>query len=1255
MRKTLLIIALAVLLVAGLPLVALAAWSTSSTVNNPICTYDNEQISPELVSDGAGGAIIVWEDDRNRTNGSNYDIYAQRVDSSGNTLWTDSGKAICTDNTTEDSDQSSPMLVSDGASGAIIVWDDLRHDTISENASIYAQRVDASGVTLWTANGTAICTEIGEGYLGGVVSDGSGGAIITWSDQGRSWPYTDIYAQRVDSSGNALWADNGTVICTYTQNQEYPELVSDGASGAIIVWEDYRSTNIDIYAQRVDSSGNTLWTDNGTAVSNISGTNQFTPKLAPDGWGTGAIIVWHDDRTTVDDYDIYAQRVDLSGNTIWTDNGTAICTATNNQDNPQLVSNDDFGGAVIAWEDNRAGNNVYAQLVDIDGNTQWTDNGTAICTANEPQENLQLVPDGTGGGAIIVWEDERNMATGDDIYAQWVDANGSTQWTTDGTAICTAPNTQGNPQLIPDGVGSAIIAWQDERTDVDYDIYAQRVDASGTLGSPTTPVNDPVCTETGNQQNPQLISDGSGGAIIVWEDLRIGYDIYAQRVDSSGSHLWTDNGTAICTKDDDQTMPKLVSDGSGGVIIAWQDERGADSDIYAQRVNSSGSPQWTDNGTLICNAASWQLNPQIVSDGSGGAFIAWVDNRHTVTTDNISIYIQRVDADGNTQLADNGTAIRTRVEGLWIEHLKMISDGDDNAIIVWVDDSGVTDIYAQLVNPIGDALWTDNGTAVCGATGTQEDPQLVSDGYEGAIIVWKDFRGADADIYAQHIPGGGVAQWTADGIPICTVEYPQLTPKLVSDGAGGAIIAWHDDRNLFNSGNYDIYAQHIDASGSALWTDNGTAISNVIPSYQVNTNIVSDGAGGAIIVWQDERNESSGVYDIYAQRVDENGSAQWTGHGTAISIATNSQEYPELVSDGDEGAIIVWKDRRNNPIANNDIYAQRVDASGTLGWEAPAPPAEPPAEGGGGGIPSPPPGTTHVFDAVTSDGEFTKDVNVESEDGKVELNIEEGTVGLDEHGRSLVYIEANEMEDPPDPPKESNRIGLTYDLEPDGATFDPPVSLTFTYDPDEIPEGVSEENLVIAMWDEEAGEWVDLECTVDPETNTITATVSHFTPFSVVAFTHPAAFETSYLTILPREVDPDETVTIKVKATNIGSLSGSYKVTLKIDNVVVDSKDVTLEGGASQNVAFAVSKDAAGTYNVDVNDLLGTFTVRPAPAVAPAPPVAPPAPPVAPVAPPAPRPPVNWPLIGGIIAAVVVVVLLIYFFVRRKRGILRLS
>jgi len=197
-RKTLLI-ALVVLLVPGLPVVALAAWSTSSTVNNPICTATGRQDHPQIVSDGAGGAIITWQSYHSTTN---YDIYAQWVDSLGNAQWTANGTAICTAADRQDN----PQIVSDGAGGAVITWEDHRSTTVDD---IYAQRVDFGGNTLWTNNGTAICTEGTTQQEPQLVSDGAHGAVITWTDNRHQ--QDDIYAQRVDALGNTPSAPRITI------------------------------------------------------------------------------------------------------------------------------------------------------------------------------------------------------------------------------------------------------------------------------------------------------------------------------------------------------------------------------------------------------------------------------------------------------------------------------------------------------------------------------------------------------------------------------------------------------------------------------------------------------------------------------------------------------------------------------------------------------------------------------------------------------------------------------------------------------------------------------------------------------------------------------------------------------------------------------------------------------------------------------------------------------------------------------------
>ena len=301
----------------------------------------------------------------------------------------------------------------------------------------------------------------------------------------------------------------------------------------------------------------------------------------------------------------------------------------------------------------------------------------------------------------------------------------------------------------------------------------------------------------------------------------------------------------------------------------------------------------------------------------------------------------------------------------------------------------------------------------------------------------------------------------------------------------------------------------------------------------------------------------------------------------------------------------------------------------------------------GVGAPAPPAGTTDVSGKVTAAGRFTRSVTATSEDELCTLTIPRDTVGLTEELEPLDEIAMVIMDDPPPPAEDASIVGLAYDFGPDGATFDPPITLEYTYDPDDIPEGVDEEDLVIARWDEEAGEWVELPCTVDPATHTITASVSHFTTFAIIArrpvppppapAPAPAAFSLSNLTVQPIEVQPNESVTITVSVANTGGTEGSYSVVLMINGVKEAEKRVTVAAADSQLVSFCVSKEEAGSYTVVVDGLRASFTV-----VAPPPPAPPPPPP----APPPVKPPFNWVLVG-IMAGVVVLTVLVFFFVIR--------
>ncbi len=427
------------------------------------------------------------------------------------------------------------QLITDGAGGTIIVWNDTRDQT-----NIYAQRLNSRGKLSWDTGGVPLSTAAGGQYFPQLVSGGDGGAIVVWEDY-RGGNEANIYAQRIDRKGVLLWASD-VAICAAAKTQEKPQIVSDGAGGAIIVWQDYRSgSRYDVYAQRIDGSGVPLWTTDGVAVSRASNNPyNMLPDIVADGSG-GAIILWQDYRSST--WYLYAQRIDKAGAVKWKTDGVRVSTINAAYQYVPRPLADGSGGAIVSWESNNNGNNsdIYVQRIGGDGAPQWGPAGTVVSAASGDQTVLQMTMDGNGG-AIMTWEDCRVGSASRDIYAQRVNSSGTVQWTADGVPVSTAAYSQYGPQITADGKGGAIIAWYDYRN---YDTL-------------------------------------NNGVIQ-------GVDTFAQRLSHNGTAHWTPDGEAISTADLHQMFPKIAADDSGGAVIIWEDERtGNTVDIYAQGISTCG-------------------------------------------------------------------------------------------------------------------------------------------------------------------------------------------------------------------------------------------------------------------------------------------------------------------------------------------------------------------------------------------------------------------------------------------------------------------------------------------------------------------------------------------------------------------------------------------------------------------------------------------------------------------------------------------
>jgi len=443
--------------------------------------------------------------------------------------------------------------------------------------------------------------------------------------------------------------------------------------------------------------------------------------------------------------------------------------------------------------------------------------------------------------------------------------------------------------------------------------------------------NAPVCTAPGDQDANYkgIVYAGDEKAIIAWRDNRNesnGSDIYAQRVNIHGEVFWTKDGIVVCDAPENQYNPRVVQDGQGGVIIAWVDaRRDTASDIYAQRVDSSGTMLWPDNGIAVFTATGASGGDiDIISDGQGGALLIWADMLDYRPT----FFAQRLDSSGQRVWTEDGVHIGGISSNM---DAKLTTDGSDGAIIAWTDNRNSSqsnfDIYAQHLNGAGISQWTQDDAAVTQADYGQRVRGIASDKAGGAIIAWYDWRGDDG-LYTQRVDNSGNMVWVTYGVAFDSTTYHDVEIKVTSDNAGGAYYIW-TDRSFSSDQTSDIYGQRMGASDSHLWGLYGAPVCDH-QGYQISPRAVHDGLDGIIVIWNDNRDNDSTGWDIYAQRINSSGGKIWTDQGICISNEQHYQGNPEIAGCDSLGAIIVWSDSRNLDTGGRDIYMQGVDLDGNL-------------------------------------------------------------------------------------------------------------------------------------------------------------------------------------------------------------------------------------------------------------------------------------------------------------------------------------
>ncbi|HTR97055.1 MAG TPA: T9SS type A sorting domain-containing protein [Candidatus Acidoferrales bacterium] len=445
------------------------------------------------------------------------------------------------------------------------------------------------------------------------------------------------------ATGNAQlvgsWQPNGVRIASGPASTR-DQLVGleDGAGGAFFVWRDDRDGVHNLYAARLDGTGNPVagWTAAGIRVA-PSTSDESTPQIAPDGFG-GFFIAWMDSRESP--AHVYAQHVLASGAIAagWPAAGKSLVPGTV-QANPQIVP-DGAGGFLLSWDDTRtpvnselSGLQLYAAHLTSSGDVTsgWPALGLQISEVPSPPQNGSsgyasdgIAPDRHGGAFIPYFYDYGGQVCELGCYPY------SFRWSNlvhvDGAGAITSlvhDDSYIRGAVATDAGGNAWYAGG-----APYDFFFDRFASSATE------------LFTGGVDNPwgvlAIAPDPGLGVLFV-----VQYPMAALSVDSLGAARpgWTSWVPVVSTGP--LAGPGAVSAANGRWILAWSDARSdASGDLFAEEIdrNAAVSPGWSAGGNPVCNATGAQLLTATLSDGAGGAILGWTDTR----SGSSDVYAQRI-------------------------------------------------------------------------------------------------------------------------------------------------------------------------------------------------------------------------------------------------------------------------------------------------------------------------------------------------------------------------------------------------------------------------------------------------------------------------------------------------------------------------------------------------------------------------------------------------------------------------------------
>ena len=858
-------------------------------------TTTDIQANPTIVNLSDGGFVVAWQS--NLQDGSSFGVYAQRYDAAGAPV----GGETQVNTTTIDRQQDVEITaLNDG--GYIIAWESDNQD--GDGYGVYTQRYDAAGAPVGgeTQVNTTTASNQHSPTIAGL---NDGGYVIAWTSGSQDGDGNGVYMQRYDNAGVPLGSET-QVNTTTIEDQDTAAVTVLQNGDFVITWESSNQDGdgIGVYMQRYDSAGVPLGSETQVNTTTVNG--QDDPHIAALDNG-GFVITWESSLQDGDGNGLYGQIFDSAGNPVGGE--FQINTETTDSQQDQRVEALPNGGFIVIWESNLQDGDqygIYAQQFDASGNSIGNELHLTTTTIGiQADPNITVLDDGR---IVAVWESDNNDGDSEGIVGR-IFQPGISEDAAAGTVVVTLSSADpdagdtaiyslfsdpsGNFEIVGNEVRVKSGATLDYETDTSHDITVRVTDSGGLTYDEVITIVVGDANDAPVVSGPTAFNTDEDVAIVLTEA-----QLLANASDQDGDtmsvqNVVADQGTLVDNGDGTWTLTP-DADWNGSVNLSYDvndgtTTTGATGTVTVDPINdapviSLGTVADIDIGSSTYSEPP-NLDNQIVTLADGKIATIYGGSGGTA-------YVHILNADGS----DYGPAFDIPTTDDYDSSLVALDDG--TFLVVSKKTFSGTNIQSLRMDVDGNQIGSAHDLS--GNIGSGDYVPATTQLADGSVII--SWHQADADgwgIFARHLDTNGDPTGAAFQVNTTTTGDQTLS-AIGSLDNGGYVITWIS-AGQDGDGN-GVYAQIYDASDTPVGSE--FLVNTVTTSDQDTPSVTGLNNGNFVVTWESAGQDGDGE-TIMGQIFDATGARV----GTEFQInqtTAGDQITPRITALADGGFVVTW-------------------------------------------------------------------------------------------------------------------------------------------------------------------------------------------------------------------------------------------------------------------------------------------------------------------------------------------------------------